>query len=96
MLMYINGDEKRKLGYEELYELGIKLRNFVDVYYRNIMIYDKEDIKRLKMLNRISELILDGNHDMLFEDPEKIVNYSKDEVVDETFGILLDDENYPF
>lgn len=89
MIIYTDNDkEEVKIYHKDLQRLAKHIDGFVDVYFKNIFIENREHIENLNKLKKISALIKMGRYDELINDTS-IISYAEPEEDDDYI-------NYPF
>ena len=86
MLMYeyfIDTDKIKKISLRALKFMSKELESFLELYEKNILIVNKEELDNFNKLKQISTYLKEGNYGALMNNPELMIDFSDDDDEDE-------------
>ena len=79
MMMYeyfIDTDNIKKVSLRALRFMGQELEAFLQLYEKNILITNKEDLYNFNRLKQISSYLKQGNYGALMNNPELMIDFA--------------------
>lgn len=94
MNIYFDSQKIERIPYEDLIDLGNSVKYFVDTYRKTMLIRSEQEVRTLQKLEMIADAILEGHENLLFNNPQGVIDYDPVEYVNIDEAWL--DDGMPF